>query len=173
MELLSQRKWYTPTSTISEVFLDMKSLSVLQPGATFSTGDAIRECFVLEDTVRAPGVKIAGKTAIGAGRFRLIVDWSNRFQKYAFHILNVPNFDGIRVHSGNTDKDTDGCLLTGQERSLNAVLGSRNAFNALWERLTEQAGWDEEHDCQAFRMKEETWITVADDPKALAAHLAA
>lgn len=148
MELLSTRKWYTSTSTISELEIDGQ-----------------RECFVLEDTVRAPGVKIQNRTAIGAGRFRVIVDWSNRFRKYAFHILDVPNFTGIRMHSGNTDEDTDGCLLAGQTRALNAVFGSHNALVALWDKLTEQVGFNEEHGCQAFQMKEETWITIVDAPE--------
>lgn len=148
MELTSTRKWYTSTSTISELFLNRE--------------DQERFCFVLEDTVRAPGVKVPGETAIPAGRYRVIVDWSNRFNKYSFHILDVPNFDGIRIHSGNTDKDTEGCLLVGQARSLNAVFGSHNAFVALWDRLTEGAGFSEEHGCQSFRMKEETWITIED-----------
>jgi hypothetical protein len=147
MELTSTRKWYTSTSTISELFLNQ---------------EMERFCFILEDTVRAPGVKVPGETAVPAGRYRVIVDWSNRFRKYAFHILNVPNFDGIRIHSGNTDADTEGCLLVGQARSLNAVFGSHKAFVALWEKLTEEAGFNEEHGCQAFRMKEETWITIED-----------
>lgn len=147
MELTSTRRWYTSTSTISELVLE---------------GEAERFCFVLEDTVRAPGVKIPGKTAIAAGRYRVIVDWSNRFRKYSFHILDVPNFTGVRIHSGNTCEDTDGCPLVGQERALNAVFGSHKAFVALWERLTEEAGFNEEHGCQAFRMKEETWITIVD-----------
>lgn len=148
MELTSTRKWYTPTSTISDLALNGE-----------------RECFVLEDTVRAPGVKIQNETAIGAGRFRVIVDWSNRFRKYAFHILDVPNYTGIRMHSGNTDEDTDGCLLVGQTRALNAVWGSHLAYVALWDKLTEQVGFSEEHGCQVFRMKEETWITIIDAPE--------
>lgn len=150
MELLSTRKWYTPTSTISDLALNGE-----------------RFCFVLEDTVRAAGVKIAGETAIPAGRYRVIVDWSNRFRKYAFHVLDVPNFAGIRIHSGNTDQDTEGCLLVGDTRALNAVFGSHKAFVALWELLTEEAGFNEEHGCQAFRMKEETWITIVNQPEAL------
>ena len=79
-------------------------------------------------------------------------------------MMNVPNFDGIRVHSGNTAEDTDGCLLAGQERALNAVFGSHKAFAALWEKLTEKSAWDTAHECQSFRMKEETWITIENSP---------
>ena len=146
MEISSVRRWYTAKSTISELFLNGE-----------------RECFVLEDVVRPAGApKVPGRTAIPAGRYRLIVDWSNRFQKYAFHILNVPNFDGIRVHSGNTDKDTDGCLLVGRDRALDCVEFSHVAFVALWDKLVEKDIWDRNHDCQAFKMKEETWIEVVD-----------
>jgi hypothetical protein len=146
MEISSVRRWYTPKSTISELFLNGE-----------------RECFVLEDVVRPAGAKkVPGRTAIPAGRYRLIVDWSNRFQKYAFHLLNVPNFDGIRMHSGNTDKDTDGCLLAGRDRGLDCVEFSHIAFVALWDKLVEKDIWDRNHDCQAFKMKEETWIEIVD-----------
>jgi hypothetical protein len=148
LDLISTRRWYTSTSTISEFFVGQTAME--------------RFCFVLEDTARAPGIKIPGETAIPAGRYRVIVDWSNRFRKYSLHILDVPNFAGIRIHSGNTDKDTEGCLLVGKARALNALFGSHDAFVALWDRLTEQAGFNEEHGCQAFRMKEETWITIED-----------
>jgi hypothetical protein len=167
MELLSRRRWYTDTSTISELFLGMVHPAMLEarPGSSLSTGPAIQECFILEDRVRAAGVKVPGETAIPAGRYRVIVDWSNRFRKYAFHILDVPNFAGVRIHSGNTDKDTEGCLIVGQDRALNAVWGSHKAFVSLWDKLTEEAGFNEEHGCQAFRMKEETWITIEDRPE--------
>jgi hypothetical protein len=167
MEILSVRKWYTSSSTISELYLNMVKAQIhgAPEGQTISMGEAIRECFVLEDTVRAPGVKVQNETAIAAGRYRVIVDWSNRFKKYAFHVLDVPNFTGIRIHSGNTDKDTDGCLLVGKARSLNTVFGSHDAFVKLWEQLTEEAGFSEEHGCVAFRMKEETWITIEDSTK--------
>lgn len=148
MEITSTRRWYTSTSTISELYVPSHAQE--------------RFCFVLEDTVRAPGIKIPGETAVAAGRYRVIVDWSNRFRKYSFHILDVPNFDGIRIHSGNTDEDTAGCLLVGKARSLNALFGSHDAFIALWDLLTEEAGFSEEHGCQVFRMKEETWITIED-----------
>jgi hypothetical protein len=157
MEITSTRRWYTSTSTISELVLHPSDATELRPADRF--------CFVLEDMVRAPGVKVPGETAIPSGRYRVIVDWSNRFRKYSFHILDVPNFSGIRIHSGNTDQDTEGCLLAGQMRSLNAVFGSHKAFVALWEQLTEEAGFNEEHGCKAFRMKEETWISIVDDPQ--------
>lgn len=75
--------------------------------------------YTLEDTVREPGVKIPGQTAIPAGRYEMVVDRSNRFSALAGHdvylprLLNVPNFEGIRIHAGNSPLDSAGCILIG------------------------------------------------------------
>ena len=74
-------------------------------------GKILSNC--LEDKERIPFVKIPGDTAIPAGRYEVVLDFSDRFQRVMPHILNVPKFDGIRIHGGNTDKDTHGCVLLG------------------------------------------------------------
>ena len=50
------------------------------------------------------------------------------------HILNVPGFDGIRIHSGNTDKDTEGCILLGQtwDGKSDFIGSSRIVFNKFF-----------------------------------------
>ena len=103
------------------------------------------ECFMLEDKDRGlkqtdtleviKAAKVYGKTAIPSGRYEVAVTFSNRFQKYLPLVVNVPGFDGIRIHPGNTAADTDGCLLPGQFRSSNMVSGSRKAFSVLFEKL--------------------------------------
>lgn len=93
--------------------------------------------FTLEDTVRAPGVKIPGKTAIPAGIYTVVLDFSPRFGKNLPHILDVPGFDGVRIHPGNTDADTEGCILVGLDWKGGDFIGrSREAFEALCDRLT-------------------------------------
>lgn len=82
-------------------------------------------CDTLEDTVRPANKKIAGKTAIPAGNYKVIKSYSPRFKKILPEILNVPNFTGVRIHAGNTAKDTDGCVLLGLNKTKGAVLDSQ------------------------------------------------
>lgn len=80
--------------------------------------DGVFECVTLEDVLR--GIKedgegkIFGETAIPVGTYEVIIDFSQRFQKKMLHILDVPWFTGIRIHSGNTDANTEGCVLVGR-----------------------------------------------------------
>lgn len=64
--------------------------------------------------LEAGGVKIAKQTAIPRGRYRVVVTFSNRFQKMLPLLEDVPGFTGVRIHGGNTHEDTEGYILLGK-----------------------------------------------------------
>jgi hypothetical protein len=125
MKLEIKRHWFSEKTTTGVLILDR---------TTF--------CFTLEDVARAEGVKIPGKTAIPAGEYRVIIDLSARFGREMPKLLEVPNFEGIRIHAGNTDKDTEGCILVGFNRGPDGIWDSREAFKALFDQL--KAAYDKQ-----------------------------
>lgn len=95
-------------------------------------------CDTLEDTVRPAGQKIAGKTAIPAGKYHVKKTMSPRFKRILPEILNVPNFAGVRIHEGNTAKDTEGCLLLGLNKAKGAVLHSKDAMAFFMDKTPDE-----------------------------------
>ena len=110
-------------------------------------------CDTLEDKVRVDGEKVYAETAIPTGTYTLVLSYSNRFKKVMPEILNVPNFSGIRIHCGNSSKDTEGCLLVGKwdGKTENWISDSKNSYNKLYPLLEE-----------AFNKKENITITIKD-----------
>lgn len=96
------------------------------------------DCYTVEDVVRPDGVKIAGKTAIPAGRYRVVVNRSPRFGRELPLLENVPNFEGVRIHPGNTAADTEGCIIPGRIRRSDGVGESRLAFDKLFAALKDE-----------------------------------
>ena len=97
--------------------------------------DDVYFCYTLEDKVRE-GEKVNGQTAIPTGTYNVIIDVSTRFGKQLPHILNVPNFTGVRIHAGNTSKDTEGCILLGHTYAGKDFIGnSKSAFDVFFEKL--------------------------------------
>ena len=117
MNLFLVRKWFTDLSTIGELSI----------GEDF-------ECFTLEDVVRE-GPKVPGQTAIPEGTYNVVITPSARFKRDMPLLDNVPNFSGIRIHPGNTDADTEGCILVGQTHGFNRIGQSRLAFDALFGKI--------------------------------------
>lgn len=84
-------------------------------------------CNILEDADRGLDssmsldeirrIKVQNETAIPYGKYDVIIDWSNHFQKRMLHILNVKGFEGVRIHGGLKPEDTDGCQLVGTYKS--------------------------------------------------------
>jgi hypothetical protein len=116
MNLRVQRTQFTGRSSIGELSVD---------GAF--------ECFTLEDMVRP--VKVPGMTAIPEGVYVLTVSFSSRFRRPLPEVRDVPNFTGVRIHPGNTDADTEGCILVGQTKGVDFVGRSQAAFTKLFARI--------------------------------------
>ena len=91
------------------------------------------ECYTCEDIERP--VKIHGVTAIPRGIYEVVITYSDRFKKPLPLLLNVPNYEGVRIHPGNTAADTEGCILPGKGKTLNSVTQSVEAFSALFAKL--------------------------------------
>lgn len=140
MELRLEREPSSASCTLGELFV----------------GDRL-ECFSLEDIVR-DGPKVPGQTAIPAGRYQVIITFSNRFQCDMPILLDVPGFTGVRIHPGNTDAETDGCLLVGAARHVEMISRSRQAYAALYAKIE-----------TALDAGDEVWITITNAEPAEAA----
>ncbi len=112
LELLLERDIKLPTRTLGKLSIN-----------------GVHECFICEDAVRDS--KIHGQTAIPAGRYEIIITLSNRFKRELPILLNVPNYEGVRIHSGNHEGHTEGCLLPGKTRNDTGVFSSVLATNNL------------------------------------------
>lgn len=126
MKILIDRKWRKEDYTIG-------ILSV----------NGVRLCNTLEDAVRSE--KVYGKTAIPAGTYRVLMNTvSPRFQDRAWakpyggivpRLRNVPDFQGVLIHPGNTAADTDGCILVGDNTIKGQLTNSTNRFYQLMGKL--------------------------------------
>lgn len=97
-------------------------------------------CDTIEDKDRRledGGEKIFGETCIPRGIYEVIIDHSPHFGEDLPHILNVPQFSGVRIHSGNTDKDTEGCILVGEKGTQHGdwISNSRATFAKLFKKI--------------------------------------
>jgi hypothetical protein len=99
-------------------------------------------CFVVEDKVRevegkpVKEWKVQNETAIPKGTYKLVLNMSTRFKKEMPQILNVPGFEGVRIHSGNSSKDTEGCLIVGMNwTGGDWVSNSKAAYDKLFALL--------------------------------------
>lgn len=79
--------------------------------------------------------KVKGETAIPTGKYMVSITYSPRFKKQMPLIENVKGYSGIRIHTGNTSKNTEGCLIVGKNTKVGMVTDSRNTYNALMKEL--------------------------------------
>jgi hypothetical protein len=103
--------------------------------------DGVYQCDTLEDTDRGlrqgmpleqlKRMKKYGETAIPTGTYVVLWTFSNRFGMYMPELDNVPAFSGIRIHSGNTAKDSLGCILVGENKYVGQVVNSRATYRRI------------------------------------------
>ncbi len=100
--------------------------------------DGEKFCHTLEPTWRKPEVrKVPGKTAIPAGRYPVVITLSPKFNEWLPLLLHVPGFTGIRIHAGNTAKDTKGCILVGENTGKGVLSDSRLWVERLKRRIVD------------------------------------
>ena len=115
-------------------------------GDTFTEGklliDNVFECYTVEDTDRKMeediSKKVYGQSAIPRGTYQVVLSMSNRFKKVLPEIIGVPGFTGIRIHTGNSSKDTEGCIILGKTNDRlddNWISGSKDAMTAFMAKL--------------------------------------
>lgn len=112
---------------VRDVFTDQSTLGRLSINDTF-------ECYTLEDPFRT-GPKIQNNTCIPYGTYKVVLVPSPRFHKIIPRLLDVPDFDGILIHVGNSPADTDGCILVGQSQGAGVIFKSQLAWDQLFAKL--------------------------------------
>lgn len=116
MKLELKRIAYRPGYTIGKFYMDGKFY-----------------CDTLEDTKRE--VKIMHETCIPAGKYKVIINMSNRFKRLMPLLVNVPGFEGIRIHNGSNASHTSGCILVGKNSIVGQLTDSKTTFENLFKVL--------------------------------------
>ena len=116
MKLRLERKYFKETYTIGNLYIN---------GSFFSN--------TLEDKNRDVNkngkfdngeTKVYGETCIPFGTYKVILTMSPKFKRELPRLLNVPSFEGVLIHRGNTAKDSAGCILIGENKAVGKVLNS-------------------------------------------------
>lgn len=116
MKLRLERKHFKDTYTIGNLYVD---------GTFFSN--------TLEDKNRDVNkngkfdngeAKVYGETCIPFGTYKVTVNMSPKFKRELPRLLDVPSFEGILIHRGNTAEDSAGCILVGENKAVGKVLNS-------------------------------------------------
>lgn len=145
MILHLKRKWFGSKTTLGEIYVDDEIHRLC-----FSLEDADRSG---EDKILQKEEKVYGETCIPTGKYQVILDFSNRFGRSMPHLLDVPYFNGIRIHKGNTDKDVKGCIAVGKMLLNSESLGkSAEAFDELYGLL------------ESANRQGKVWIEITNDP---------
>lgn len=128
MKLKLVRKYRKETYTIGKLYVD---------GVYFCDTIEDRDRG-LDDSMSLADIMIKkryGETAIPYGTYKVEITYSPKYKRLMPEIKNVKGFSGIRIHSGNTAKDTLGCLIIGKNTQVGMVTESRKTYNKLFALL--------------------------------------
>lgn len=129
MQLTLKRKEFGKDYTISQLYINNSYFC--------DTCEDVDRGLKSTDTLsQIKKVKIPEKTAIPYGQYEITLTYSPRFRKILPLLNNVPGFEGVRIHTGNSHLDTEGCLLVGKNTGKGIVSNSRYWFNKLMPILT-------------------------------------
>ena len=121
MKLLLHRQIFSDNSSVGTLYVN-----------------GLKECHTLEDRDRhleEGGEKVYGETAIPRNTYKVVITYSNRFKQPLPLLVDVPQFEGIRIHPGNTDQNTEGCILVGVGIGNDRLYNSRQAYERLFNKL--------------------------------------
>lgn len=147
MELILERIAKRKTYTIGRLYIRHQIIDEYRPGI-----EDVYFCDTLEPTWRDyanGGHKVKGRSAIPEGRYAVVISWSPKIKQWLPILLGVPNFEGIRIHAGNTAADTEGCILVCKNREVGKVLDSRLWLKCLKTKIVAAKARDEP-----------VWITI-------------
>ena len=119
MILLLKRRYLAAEYTIGELYID-----------------GVYMCDTIEDKVRDFDDKVFGETAIPYGIYEVVLNESPKFKRDLPLLMNVPHFTGIRIHRGNTAKDSHGCILPGENKRKGMVINSGTYEDIIVEKMT-------------------------------------
>ena len=131
MRLTLVRRWNKKDYCIGDLYINGKWFCNVLEDVDRGLDDSMSE-----DEIKQ--IKIKGETAIPTGIYTVLLTYSPKYKKIMPLINNVKGYSGIRIHSGNSSKDTEGCLLVGKNTVVGRLTDSRNTFNALFKRLQQK-----------------------------------
>lgn len=143
MELTLVRKYCRPGYIIGKLYVNDNYLcDTLEPknGHLYSSM-SVKKIASIKSSL--------GIIAIPLGRYPVLITKSVKFKRWLPQLVGVPGFSGIRIHSGNTPEDTEGCILVGWNKVPGKVVNSRSALDKLMTLLV-----------AAYNKGEAVWIRV-------------
>ena len=122
---------FKETYTIGKLYVDGKYFSDVLEDVDRGLDSSMSESEILKK-------KVKGQTAIPTGHYVINITYSPKYKRMMPLLLDVKGFSGIRIHSGNSSKDTEGCLLVGKNKKVGMVLESRDTYQRLFKMMEGQ-----------------------------------